>query len=229
MQTARAKNPILGGVVTQLAEKAPFDFKASGLESLQFVQTQVDAVLAGTDIGREAVPEIDLGPISPLVLRLRLSSAEPLPVETVSLLASQLGSKLGLPVQLRGQVRLKAPSFQLALTAIRPNQGMSVDGRAALTKMIQTVQQDSLRLQVTCAPDRRAAGDKAIPALASDIRRVLSESEWKNTQWALDIEPNEPNSQASGENANSVRSVTKGPSPTAADQFHCDVSAFQDL
>ena len=106
---------------------------------------------------------------------------------------------------------------------------MSVDGRAALTKMIQTVQQDSLRLQVTCAPDRRAAGDKAIPALASDIRRILSESEWKNTQWAIDIEPNEPNSQSSGENVNSVRSVTKGPSPTAADQFHCDVSAFQDL
>lgn len=44
MQTARAQNPILGVVVTQVAEKAPFDFKASGLESLQFVQNQVDAV-----------------------------------------------------------------------------------------------------------------------------------------------------------------------------------------
>ena len=103
----------------------------------------MDAVLAGTDIAREAVPEIDLGPISPLVLRLRLSSAEPLPAETVSLLASQLGSKLGLPVQLRGQVELKAPSFQLALTAIRPDQGINADGRAALTKMIQTAQLDN--------------------------------------------------------------------------------------
>ena len=64
VQTARAKNPILGGVVTQLAEKAPFDFKASGLESLQFVQTQVDAVLAGTDIGREAVPKLIWAPLA---------------------------------------------------------------------------------------------------------------------------------------------------------------------
>ena len=230
VQTPRAQNPILGGVVTQVAEKAPFDFKASGLESLQFVQRQVDAVLAGTDIGREAVPEIDLGPLSPLILRLRLSSAEPLPVETVSLLASQLGSRLGLPVQLRGQVELKAPSFQLALTAIRPAQGINADDRAALTKMIQAVQPDNLRLQVTCAPDRRAAGDKAIPALASDIRRILSKSELKNAQWALDIEPNESVSQASGGNANSnAASATKGPSPTAPDQFHCDLITFQDL
>ncbi len=229
VKTARARNPILGGVVSQVAEKEPFDFKASGLQSLQFVQAQVDAVLAGTGIGREAVPEIDLGPISPLVLRLRLSSAKPLPLETISLLASQLGSKLGLPVQLRGQVELQAPPFQLALTATRPDQGIKADDRAALAKMIRAVQQENLRLQVTCAPDRRAADDKAIPALASDIRRILSESEWKNTQWGLDIEPNEFGSQAAAENANSVHSVTKGPSSTAADQFHCDVSAFQDL
>ncbi len=230
VQTPRDHNPILGGVVTQVAAKPPFDFKASGLESLQFVQNQVDAVLAGTDIGREAVPEIDLGPISPLVLRLRLSSAEFLPVETISLLASQLGSRLGLPVQLRGQVELKAPSFQLALTAIRPAQGISADDRAALTETIQAVQRDNLRLQVTCAPDRRVAGDKAIPALASDIRRILSKSQLKNTQWVLDIEPNESVSQPSGGNVNStVASATKGPAPTAADQFHCDVITFQDL
>jgi hypothetical protein len=228
VQTPRAHNPILGGVVTEVAAKAPFDFKASGLESLQFAQNQVDAVLAGTDIGREAVPEIDLGPISPLILRLRLSSAEPLPAETVSLLASQLGSRLGLPVQLRGHAELKAPSFQLAMTAIGPAQGINADDRAALTKMIQAVQPDNLRLQVTCAPDRRAAGDKAIPALASDIRRMLSKSELKNTQWALDIEPNESVSQASGGNAN-AKVATKGPSPIGDDQFHCYVITFQDL
>ena len=86
MQTAGLITRFLGGVVGQIDAKAPFDFKASGLETLQYVQTQVDSVLAGTDIGREAVPEIDQAPISPLVLRVRLSSAEPLPVETVSLL-----------------------------------------------------------------------------------------------------------------------------------------------
>ncbi len=229
VQTARAHNPILGGVVGQIAAKAPFDFKASGLETLQYVQTQVDSVLAGTDIAREAVPEIDLGPISPLVLRVRLSSAEPLPVETVSLLASQLGSKLGLPVQLRGQVEMKAPSFQLALTATRQDQGIDADGRTALAKIIQAVQLNNLRLQVTCAPDLRAAGDKAIPALASDVRRILSQSELKNTQWTLDIEPNESASQAAQENANTIGSAAKVSSPTTADQFHCDVSAFQDL
>jgi hypothetical protein len=172
VKTARLQNPILGGVVTQVAEKTPFDFKASGLETLQFVQTQVDAVLAGTDIGREAVPEIDLGPISPLVLRVRLSSAQPLPVETISLLASQLGSKLGLPVQLRGQVELKAPSFLLTLTATRPDQGVNTEARAALTKMIQVVQQDNLRLQATCAPERRAAGDKAILTFGAFSQRA---------------------------------------------------------
>ena len=230
VQTTRAQNPILGGVVKQIDEKGPFNFKESGVESLQFVQNQVDAVLAGTDIGREAVPEIDLGPISPLVLKLRLSSGQPLPVETISLLASQLGSKLGLPVQLRGQVELKAPSFHLALAETKPNRGLNTDDRATLTKMIGTAQRDNLRLQVTCAPDRRAAGDKAIPALASDIRRILSESELRNTQWTIDIEPNESLSKSPGENVTpQVGSSMKGPSPTTADEFHCNLTSFQDL
>jgi uncharacterized hydrophobic protein (TIGR00271 family) len=230
VQTARASNSILGGVVTQVADKAPFDFKASGLESLQFVQTQVDAVLAGTNIGREAVPEIDLGSISPLVLKLRLSSAEPLPTETISLLASQLGSKLGLPVQLRGQVELNAPSFQRTLTAIRPDKGIDADDRTALVAMIHAVQQNDLRLQVTCAPDSRAAGDQAIPALASDIRRILSESDLKNGQWLLDIEPNVTGSQTSQEITNpKIVSATTLPSPTSVDRFQCEISSFQEL
>jgi uncharacterized hydrophobic protein (TIGR00271 family) len=230
VRTARAQNPILGGLVKQVAEKPAYNFKASGTESLQFVQTQVDGVLAGTPIVRQAVPEIDLGPLSPLVLRLRLASAEPLPVETISLLASQLGSKLGLPVQLRGQVDVKAPSLQLTLTETRPNQGMNRSDRAALSKIIQAVQQNDLHLQVTCAPDRRASGNQSIPVLASDVRRILSKSKLKNSQWELAIEPNESDAQIPQEAMSSkAGSAASTPAPAAADQFHCDVTTFQDL
>ena len=92
-QAVRSQNSILGGVVKPVEEKAPRDFKASSLESVQLVQSEVDSVLAGTNIRREVAPEIDLGSSALVVLRLRLASPQPLANQTISLLASQLGSK----------------------------------------------------------------------------------------------------------------------------------------
>ena len=229
-QPVERESPISGGVIKQLGEKPPFDFKGSGLERLKFVQNQVDAVLAGTGIKRKAAPEIDLGPVSPLVLRLQLSSSETLSGQTVALLASQLGSKLGLPVQLRGQAELEGPSFQLALESGSPGQGLDAEEGATFTKLLEKVQQDNLRLQVTCAPGHRSAGDNALPAIISDIRRRLSESKLTNSQWMIAIEPRELSSAVAGEMASPTASVASGSTETGnTREFHRHLRSFQDF
>ena len=229
-QPVERESPISGGVIKQLGEKTPFDFKGSGLERLKFVQNQVDAVLAGTDIKRKAAPEIDLGPVSSLVLRLQLSSSEPLSGQTVALLASQLGSKLGLPVQLRGQAELEGPSFQLALESGSPGQGLDAEERTPFTKLLEKVQQDNLRLQVTCAPGQRSTGDNALPAIISDIRRFLSESKLKNSQWMIAIEPTESSSAVADEMASPTASVASGSTEEGnTREFRCQLRSFQDF
>jgi uncharacterized hydrophobic protein (TIGR00271 family) len=229
-QAARTQNPILGGVVKQVEEKAPFDFKASSLESLDFVQNEVDAILAGTGIRREAAPEIDLGLNRPLVLRLRLASPQPLPSQTISLLASQLGSKLSFPIQLHGQIELSDPSYQLMFTPAKPNLGLNAGDRAAMSKMMRRIQQGDLRLQITYAPGQSAAGGKAIPRFVSEIKRLLSQSGLKSSQWSIEAEqPSESASKLVGESA-AARTGNGGKAPPVeAGPFHCDLKSFQDF
>jgi hypothetical protein len=228
---ARAQNPISGGVVKPAEQNAPFDFKASSLKILDFVQGDLDELLAGTGIQREAVPEIVIGSASPMVLRLQLVSPEPLSSQTISLLASQLTSKLGLPIQLHGQVELQGPAFQLTIAPAKPNLGLDADERIALGKAIKQAQEDNLRLQVTYASDRRAGGDNAIPRFISEVRRFLSRSGLKSSQWTFGLEPpSESDSGVAGKSATSpIGANEKRARAIVTGRLRCDLRSFQDF
>lgn len=230
-QGTRAQNPISGGIVKSAEEKSAFDFKGSSLRSLEFIQSQVDAVLAGTSIHREAAPEIVLASTTPLVLKLRLASPEPLSSQTISLLGSQTASKLGLPIQLHGQVELGGPSFRLTLALPGPNLRLSAGDRTALAKVMNRVQEDDLRLQITYTSDRGAAGGKETPRVVSEVRDLLLRSGLKSSQWTIAVEPpSESDSRTAGDSVTaSTRVDGKGLPTTFASQFRCDLKSFQDF
>ncbi|MGB8493237.1 MAG: TIGR00341 family protein [Candidatus Acidiferrum sp.] len=230
-QASQAQNPISGGIVKPAERNAPFDLKESSVKTLEFVQRDLDALLAGTAIQREAAPEITLASTTTLVLRLQLVSPEPLNSQTISVLASQLASKLGLAIQLHGQIELQGPSFHLTLTPAMPNLGLNADDRIALRKVIKRVQEDNLRLQVTCTSERGAGSSEAIPRVVSEVRRLLSKSGLKNSQWTIGKEPpNESDSRVRGESA-TVPTVAdiKDHLAIAAGQFRCVLKSFQDF
>jgi uncharacterized hydrophobic protein (TIGR00271 family) len=153
-QAAQAQNPISGGVVKPAEQNAPFDLKESSVKTLEFVQRDLDTLLAGTAIQRGAAPEITLAATTTLVLRMQLVSPEPLNSQTISVLASQLASKLGFAIQFHGQIELLGPSFRLTLTPAKPNLGLNAGDRRALHKVIKRVQEDNLRLKVTYTSER---------------------------------------------------------------------------
>ena len=229
VQAARAQNPILGGVVKQVEEKAPFDFKSSSSQSLEYVQSEVDSVLAGTRIQREAAPEIDLGPTKPLVLRLQLAAPEPLTGQTISLLNSQLGSKLGLPVQIHGQVEVKGPSFQFALISAKPTSALNADERGAVNNVIKQAQVNDLRLQITCPHDQPAAGGSATPRFVAELQRLLSLSGLKNSQWTIGVQPSGSKATVAGKGTTSPSDSGMGSQGVVTGQVGCDLKAFQDF
>jgi uncharacterized hydrophobic protein (TIGR00271 family) len=233
-EPASAQNPISAGVVKTVEQPAPFDFKQSRLKTLELVQSDVDAVLAGTGIQREAPPEIVLASTTPLALRLQLASAEPLNSQTISLLASQLGSRLGLPVELHGEVGLRAPSFQLTLAPAKPNQGLSPGDHAALQNLIQRAQQDDLRLEIRYAPDQAGSGGKEAPRFVSEMQSLLSRSALKSSQWT--IVPSAPapaagpaGVPAAGKIAEVAGTNATTPPAMAAAPLYCEVKTFQDF
>jgi uncharacterized hydrophobic protein (TIGR00271 family) len=228
---ARSQNPISAGIVKAVDEKAAFDFSGAQLKSLELVQSQLDAVLAGTSIQRKAPPEVIVTSSSPIGLRLQLASPEPLTAQTISLLASQLGSRLDSPVQLHGEVELQAPSFHLDLTPAKPSLPLSAKDRAAVSKMIQEAQKGSLRLQVIYTSDRGATGGKQAPAFVSEIRRLLSRSGLNGSQWTITANaPAEPApSTAAGAAAVAASPPQKGPAAAAPTPFRCELTALQDF
>ncbi len=227
---ASAQNPISAGVVKPVEEKAAFDFGGAKAKSLEFVQNQLDAVLAGTSIQQKAPPEVVLASNALLGLRLQLAAPEPLTAQTISLLASQLGSKLDSPVELHGKVELQAPSFQLTLTPAKPSLPPSAKDRAALSKMIQEAQKGDLRLQVTYTSQEEAPGGK-VPAFVAEIQRLLLRSGLKSSQWAIAANaPAESVPPATGGAAIAPSaSGEKGAGATAPTLFRCELTAFQDF
>jgi uncharacterized hydrophobic protein (TIGR00271 family) len=225
------RNPISGGVVKPTEQKATFDFKESSLQSLGFVQAQLDTVLAGTAVQRKAAPEMALTSTPPLVLKLQLASPEPLGAQTISFFASQLASKLGVPVQLHGHIELRGSSFQLILAPAKPNQGLTAGDQKAMGTLIQQVQQGNLQLQARCAPGSLRLSDKQIPQLFSEVRRFLMRSGLKSSQWTIGFEPLSelPSTFAAGNTTKPTGSGEKSPPAVASGPFHCDLKAFQDF
>lgn len=191
----------------------------------------LDSVLAGTAIRREAPPEIVLASTPPLILRLRLISSEPLDGQTISMLASQLGSRLGLPIQLHGQIGLEGTSYRLTLTTAKPSVGLTADDRAALRKVIQLVQKDNLRLQIIYPSSQTNSSDETIPHFVSGIRRVLSGSGLKSSQWTISAESrNEAGAVETGKSASAqIGTVEENPPASVPNPFRCELKAVQDF
>ena len=226
-----AQDPISGGVVKFDEKQSAFDFNGSRLKSQEFVKNELDGVLAGTDLQQAAAPEIVFTSATTLTLNLRLISSEFLNSQTISFLASQLGSKLGVPVDLHGNAELEGPSFQLTLTPAKPGAGLSANDRAELGKIAKRVREDDLRLLVTFTPDESVSDDKAAPHFVSDVRRFLSMSGLKNSQWTITAgSPKELESQTA-ENKAGIPDAAGGNAPgaIASQQFRCNFKSFQDF
>ncbi|MFZ0737275.1 MAG: TIGR00341 family protein [Candidatus Acidiferrales bacterium] len=231
-EAAPARNPILGGVVKPVEEKARFDFKVSNSKSLEFVQSAVDSVLAGTAIHREAAPVIDFGPDGPTVLRLQLTSPDPLTAQTISLLASQLESKLGVPTQLHGQVEVNGPSFQFTLAPRDSRSGLTGKDRIEVIALIKRLQQETdLQLLATYSPDLSAPKSKETPRFVSEFRDLLVRSRFNSSRWSIQAAPNsEPSLKPPDETPNApVKANEKTSAAPVPAQASLDVRIFQNF
>ncbi len=230
-QAAQAQTALLGGVVRPVEREAPFDFKQSSTKNLEFARMELDALLAGTSIQQETSPELVLAATAPPVLRLQLVSPDPLSSQTISVLASQLGPKLGVPVQLHGRVEVRSPSFQLTLTPAKPRLGLAAGDRAAVRNVIALVQKSNLRLEVSHTTEPGKPGETKIPRLVSEIQNLLLRSRLKRSQWTIEAEPPGKSISAPGAANAAVPSKTdeKGSQATAAAPFRCALKVFQDF
>ncbi len=189
---AGGQSAISGGVVKSEAAKAPFDFKASTQQSLSFVAQRINSILTGTGITQTTDPDVNLGS-SPLALRLHLSSSQPLNAQTLSLLASQISSKLGAHVVLHGSSRLTGESFALTVKQSSKNAPMSRSQQQAVLKAIRAarkqVENGQLHVNIDCQIPAQKAQKAPPPRFLVDMQRVLRTSGLKSSQWTLTASP----------------------------------------
>lgn len=231
----QTQSPILGGVVKPVEEKAPFNLKASGQKSLELVKSDINAVLAGTAIRQTAGPEMDLASAGPLVLKVQLASSEPLTLQTISLLASQLQPRLGVSVQLHGHVELEDPSLQMILAPPSTRRGLSPADRTAVNKLLKQVAQESdLRLQATCTEAPGKSNTRETPLFIAEFHSLLSRSRLQPSQWTIQTAPSSKSSpQPASENAADAvappsTATTKSAVALPAES-RCAVQVFQDF
>ena len=200
-QAARTGDFVSGGVVRPAVQEAPFDFKLSGEKMLAHLQKQVDEVLAGTPIRQTGETCVQVAP-TPSVVRLKLAAPEPLDAQTISLLASQLSSKLASPVQLHGEVRLQGQGYQLVIQLPESRRTLLAPERQDVTKLASLVgKRSDLRLQITEQSASAESGKARPTSVLRAIERILARNRLKPSRWSL---------QQSTEN------TLGSPSPTAA-------------
>jgi len=183
---ATAQNPISGGVIKPVEAKPTFNFNDSTAKSLELAQNALDAILAGTSVGRSGPAELMLTSSPPLIMEVQLVSPVPLNVQSIELLESQLGAKLGVQVKLKGQVELLDPSFQLSLAPKSPASSMTLAERNSVNAMLAEVRkQDNLRLRVGYASSLAGSGSKKHPRFLTELRALLSHSGLDSSRWRM--------------------------------------------
>jgi len=191
-QLTTGQSAISGGVVKSVNEKVPFDFKNSTQQSLGFVSNQISDVLAGTNIAQIKDPELELGSV-PLAIHLNLSSAQPLTPQTLSLLASQVGSRLGEQIILHGESQLTGAAFQLEVEQPKSNLPLAASERRSLLQGIQAIQKQvgekQIRLTVDCQVAPASAKVMKLPRFILDLKEIVKQSGLKASQWALTVTP----------------------------------------
>jgi uncharacterized hydrophobic protein (TIGR00271 family) len=228
---ASAQNPISGGVIKPVEAKPAFNFNESTAKTLDFAQNGLDAILAGTPIRREAASELVLTASPPLVLKVQLASPQPLGSQAITLLDSQLGSKLGMQVQLGGQVEILDPGFRLSLTPKSAASGLSAAEWKAVNALAKLVQQQDLRLQIAYSPALAGSAGRQLPRFLSELRSLLVRSPLNKSHWTMAAAP--PGAPAPAAPANppvpppesELKSATSG----APAQLRCELKVFQDF
>ena len=228
---ASAQNPISGGVIKSVEAKPAFNFDESSGKALEFAQNSLDAILAGTPVGRSGPSELVLTSTPPLMLKVQLTSPEPLGAQAISLLDSQLGSKLGKQVQLGGTVELLDPAYQLALTPKSPASALSVAERKAMNALAAKLQgQQDLHLQVLYSSGSAESAGKAMPRFLVELRTLLARTRLSRSQWSLVPAPATSSAPAPTAGfavpppATELKSTSATPAP-----FRCEVKVFQDF
>src|SRR6202008_4461703 len=108
--------------------------------------------------------------------------------QTVSLLASQLRSKLDVPIQLHGEVELSGPSFQVALAPTDPRLSLKPKDREAVVALIKLVEHaKDLRLQLTF--NVSSSESKETQRFVAEFRDLLLRSQLMTSQWSIQIKP----------------------------------------
>ena len=226
------QNSISGGVVKPVEAKPAFNFEESTAKSIEFIQNGLDAILAGTTIRRQAAPGIILTSSPPLVVQVQLASPQPLAGQAIALLNSQLAAKLGEQVQLKGQVELLDPSFQLSLLPTSPASALTPADRKAVADLLAIVQkQPGLRVLVGYPPILAGSGGKSFPRFLSELRALLARSRLDSSRWSM---APAPFLEASPPAAASPPLPPAGPelksdqsAPPA--QFRCELKVLQDF
>ena len=186
---ARIQSFITGGVVQPVAKEEPFNFPAARRKLVAEFAKQVDETLAGTQVGRARMPRVELGEDGPLVCTLHLNSPEPLEIQTLKVLASQLSAKISEPVELHGQVALTGQGYALNVQSADARRRLGRDDRQALAKRLDLL---ALHADLRLAGDVSAAGLNADAikksALWRDVHYLLARNRLKGTQWTLEAQ-----------------------------------------
>jgi hypothetical protein len=183
-QAASAGNALSGGVVRPVAQPPPFDFKESAGKMLEDLQKQLEELLAGTPVQPVGKPSVELAPT--LAVTVQLESPQPLDAQTVGLLSSQLSTRLSMPAQLRGEVRLSGEGYRSSLEIPQSRRSLTLKDRQSLAQLAKLVtQRPDLRLQITYLPASGEAKGAAWPPLLPQIQRALSANGLKPAQWII--------------------------------------------
>ena len=190
---ARIQSFISGGVVQPVAKEEPFNFQAAQRKLVAEFAKQVDETLVGTQVGRAGMPRVELGEGGPLVCTLHLTSPEPLGIQTLKVLASQLSAKVSEPVEFHGQVGLTGQGYALNAQSAEAGRRLGRDDRQALAKVLDLL---ALHADLRLAVDVSAAGLGADAikksALWRDVHYLLARSRLKGTQWTLEAQAAAP-------------------------------------
>lgn len=210
---APSQNALTGGVIRPVEQAPAFDFKTSEASLIAHLQTQLDELLTGASIHRVAPLRLQLTAAPSVLVTADLTAAEPVPPQTIALLATQLSSKVSVPVQLNGTVEFSGAEYNYSFEAVPSARVLRAAQRRALDKLIQVIRRTrSLRLQVIYRLPPKVSPDHKPPLLAQ-LTGVLTRAGLKPSQWSITQTPaaGGPAPSAATTSAQSAPSSTEAP------------------
>jgi hypothetical protein len=148
------------------------------------LQKQLGELLAGTPVQQVGEPSVELAPT--VAVTVQLESPQPLDAQRVRLLSSQLSTRLSMPAQLRGEVRLTGEGYRSRLEIPKSRHALTVKDRKNLARLAKLVsQRPDLRLRITYLPASGETKGAAWPPLLPQIQRALSANGPKASQWVI--------------------------------------------